>query len=87
MTTSDGFSPEDARRIADRVGNKYVAKFAQIIKEEANRGSYEALLCYTDCGCDEHAALSVLERDGFSIVRRSENVGGVMQYPAYYARW
>lgn len=87
MRTSGEFSPDDARRIADPVGNKYVAKFTEIIKEAANRGSYSALLCYTDCGDNEHAALSAIERNGFSIVRRSENIGGIMRHPAYYARW
>ena len=39
-------------------------------------------------GCSNaHAALAVLEGRGFTIVRRSENIGGVMQHPAYYAEW
>lgn len=60
---------DDARRMASRSGNKYVAKFERLIQGAAKDGKRGVLLCYTDCNADEHAAISVLERRGFSIVR------------------
>ena len=56
-------------------------------KQAAEDGDRGVLLCYTDCCSNAHAALAVLEGRGFTIVRRSENIGGVMQHPAYYAEW
>lgn len=86
MSNSE-LTADDARRMASRSGNKYVAKFERLIQGAAKDGKRGVLLCYADCNADEHAAISVLERRGFSIVRRSENIGGTMQRPAYYAEW
>lgn len=86
MSNSE-LTADDARRMASRSGNKYVAEFEGLIERAAKDGKRSVLLCYTDCNADEHAAISVFERRGFSIVRRNENVGGTMQHPAYYAEW
>lgn len=86
MSNSE-LTADDARRMASRSGNKYVAKFERLIQGAAKDGKRGVILCYADCNADEHAAISVLERRGFSIVRRSENIGGTMQHPAYYAEW
>lgn len=85
--SSSELTADDARRMSSRLENKHVAEFERLIKKAAENGDRGVLLCYTDCNADEHAALTVLERRGFSIVRRRENVGGTMQYPAYYAEW
>ena len=86
MSNSE-LTADDARRMASRLGNKYVAEFERLIQGAVKDGKRGVLLCYTDCNADEHAAISVLERRGFSIVRRSENIGGTMQHPAYCAEW
>lgn len=64
-----------------------ISRFEKEIKQAAEDGDRGVLLCYTDCCSNAHAALAVLEGRGFTIVRRSENIGGVMQHPAYYAEW
>ena len=63
------------------------SRFEKEIKQAAEDGDRGVLLCYMDCCSNAHAALAVLEGRGFTIVRRSENIGGVMQHPAYYAEW
>ncbi len=78
---------DDARSMASRSGNKHITEFEGLIERAAKDGKRGVLLCYADCNADEHAAISVLERRGFSIVRRRENIGGTMQHPAYYAEW
>lgn len=85
--SSSELTADDARRMSSRLENKHVTEFERLIKKAAENGDRGVLLCYTDCNADKHAALTVLERRGFSIVRRRENVGGTMQYPAYYAEW
>ena len=86
-TGNGEFNARDARSIASRSENPYISRFEKEIKQAAEDGDRGVLLCYTDCCSNAHAASAVLEGRGFTIVRRSENIGGVMQHPAYYAEW
>ena len=87
VTGNGEFNANDARRISSRSENPYISRFEKEIKQAAEDGDRGVLLCYTDCCSNAHAALAVLESRGFMIVRRRENIGGVMQHPAYYAEW
>ncbi len=78
-------TPTMARELSG--ANKWVARFEKDIRESAERGDTTALLTYTDCGADELAAIKELQAAGFEVFRHSETIGGVLQHPAYYARW
>lgn len=53
MSNSE-LTADDARRMASRSGNKYVAEFEGLIERAAKDGKRGVLLCYTDCNADWH---------------------------------
>ena len=72
--------------------NPIVEELVSEMKAAAASRLHGVMLCYTDCGIEELAAVEMLRSRGFCIVTHAREVRGrfgelVEEHPAFYAVW
>lgn len=72
--------------------NPLVGRFVSEMKAAASAEMHGVMLCYTDCGIEELAAVEMLRSRGFCVVTHAKEIRGrfgelVEEHPAFYAVW
>ena len=81
---------EEIKTLAGK--NPIVERYVSEMKHAAASQLHGVMLCYTDCGVEELAAVEMLRSRGFCIVAHAKEIRGrfgelVEEHPAFYAVW